>query len=78
MALRIIVRGLDIDRLRRMPSAITPPTKQVPVPILIHLPCPCPEQTDPSFCRYMRCKHPDICKNAGICNVDWEPELIKE
>lgn len=32
----------------------------------------------PCFCRYIRCKNPEVCKKIGICYVDWEPELIKE
>ncbi len=83
MSFRIIVRGLGIDRipLRRYPTSISVP---VPVPKPPSPPCPCqmpPElkiDNRPPFCRYVRCKHPNICKNFEICYVDWEPDFVKE
>jgi len=82
MALRI-VRRLNIDPVTmRIPSIIIAKPTQIPTQCRPSaFPCPCPEQDNdnrPPFCRYIRCKHPTVCKNADMCYVDWEPELIKE
>ena len=72
MSLRILIRGkLDIDRIpiRKFPIP-NPVTKPISNPITKPI-------TKPTFCRYVDCKHPEICKDSNMCYVDWEPELIK-
>ena len=79
-----------IIKLRRMPSMTTPLTVTLTVPKIDDYviptaptipelslpPLTCPAK--PPYCRFISCRDPKNCKIAGICHVDWEPELVKE